>query len=209
MGRGSPDLRSGRNGFRCGGRRWRQLFGFWDDNWFWSWLAGGLNVQVLELNDGVDVVVMLWFGVIPVRVGGFCRSRNRGFSWLVLLWFLLFIRESLLLENAEGVVVDIVAALLLSKEKGLDELAPFFAIGERDLADDIDDDTPTNRGLGIDAVNEDLAVFIFQFRDAFANLLGTVLVCSDGNRVKTITAWPEQMPVSSPSIPWRSELFLV
>ena len=166
-------------------------------------------MQVLELNDRLDVVVVLWFGVISVRVGGFRRSRNRGLSWLILLWFLLFISESLLLENTEGVVVDIVAALLLSEEKGLDKLAPLLTIGERYLADDIDDDTPTNRSLGIDAVNEDLALFIFKFRDAFANFLGTALVCSDENGVNTITAWPEQMPVSSPSIPWRSELFLV
>lgn len=166
-------------------------------------------MQVLKLNDRLDMVVVLWFGMIPVCVGGFRCSRNWGLGWLILLWFLLFISESLLLENAEGVVVNIVAALLLSEEKGLDELAPFLAIGERDLTDDVDDNTPTNRGLGIDAVNEDLAVFIFKFRDAFANFLGTALVCSDGNRVRAITDWPEQMPVSSPSIPWRSELFLV
>jgi hypothetical protein len=131
-------------------------------------------VHALELNDGFDVIVVLWLGVVPVRVGGFRHSRDRDLSWLILLWFLLFISEGLLLENAEGVVVDIVAALLLSKEKGLDELAPFVAIGERDLADDIDDDTPTDRGLGVDAVDEDLAVLIFEFRDALANFLETV-----------------------------------
>ena len=140
-------------------------------------------MQVLELNDGFNVVVVFWLGVIPIRVGGFRCSRNRGLSWLILLWFLLFIGEGLLLENAEGVVVDIVAALLLSKEKGLDELAPFLAIGERDLANNIDDDTPADRGLGIDTVNEYLAVLIFEFRDTFANFLGTASVHSYRERV--------------------------
>lgn len=140
-------------------------------------------MQVLELNDRFDVIMVLWLWVIPIRVGGFRRSRNRDLSWLILLWFFLFIGESLLLENAEGVVVDIIAALLLSKEKGLDKLAPFLTIGERDLADDIDDDTPTDRGLGIDAVDEDFAVLIFKFSDALANLLGTASVCSDKNRI--------------------------
>lgn len=137
-------------------------------------------MQVLELNDGFDVVMVLWLGVIPIRVGGLRRSRNRDLSWLVLLWFLLFISEGLLLENAEGVIVDIVTALLLSKEKSLDKLAPFLAIGERDLADNIDDDTPTNRGLGIDAVDEDLAVLVFKFRNALADFLDTTSVHSNG-----------------------------
>lgn len=137
-------------------------------------------MQVLELNDRFDVIVVLWLGVISVRIGGSYRSRNRDLSWLILLWFLLFISEGLLLENAEGVIVDIVATLLLSEEKGLDKLAPFLAIGVRDLADDIDDDTPTDRGLGIDAVDEDLAVLVFKFRDALANFLGTVSVRSNG-----------------------------
>ena len=139
-------------------------------------------MQVLELNDGFDVVVVLWLGVISIRVGRLRRSRNRDLSWLILLWFLLFISEGLLLENAEGVIVDVVAALLLSKEKCLDKLAPFLAIGERDLADNIDDDTPTNRGLGIDTVDENLAVLVFKFRDALANFLGTASVCSNGGR---------------------------
>jgi hypothetical protein len=137
-------------------------------------------VQVLELNDGFDMIV-LRLGVIPVRVGGVRHSRNRGLGWLILLWFLLFVSESLFLENAEGVVVDIITALLLSKEKGLDKLAPFLGIGDGDLSDDIDDDTPTDRGLGIDAVDEDFPVLIFELRDAFANFLGTVSVCSNGN----------------------------
>lgn len=135
-------------------------------------------MQVLQLNDGFNVIVVLWLGVIPIRVGGLC-GRNRDLRWLILLWFLLFIREGLLLENAESIIVDIVATLLLGKEKGLDKLAPFLAIGEGDLADDIDDDTPTNRGLGIDTVDENLAVLIFELRDALANFLDTASVRSN------------------------------
>jgi hypothetical protein len=200
FGGGFPNLCGGCNEFRDGRRRWCRLSGFLDNNWFRCWLVGWLSVQVLELNDGFDVTVVLWFGVVPIRVGGL-RRRNRDLSWLILLWFLFFISESLLLENAKSVVVDIVATLLLGKEKGLDKLAPFLAIGERDLADDIDDDTPTDRGLGIDAVDEDLAVLVFEFRDALANFLGADSVRSNGGGVKIITAWPEQMFVSSPSIP--------
>lgn len=179
LGSGFPNLCGGCNGFRAGGRRWCRLSGFWDNNWFRCWLAGWLSVQVLELDNGFDMVVVLWLGVIPIRVGRL-RRRNRDLSWLILLWFLLFISEGLLLENAERVVVDIIATLLLGKEKGLDKLAPFLAIGERDLADDIDDDTTTYRGLGINAVDEDLAVFIFEFRDTLANFLGTASVRNNG-----------------------------
>ena len=79
--------------------------------------------------------------------------------------------DGLLLEEAEDVVEDVVAVGLLGEEEGLHELAPgLAAVGH--LADDLDDDAAVGGGLGVDGVDEDLAVFEADGGDLVVYFLG-------------------------------------
>ena len=87
---------------------------------------------------------------------------------LALLFLALFNR--LLLQEAENVVKDEVAIRLLSEEEGLDKLFPVLAL-VRHFTNDLDDDATVRRGLGIDRMNEDLAVLEANLRDLVVDLL--------------------------------------
>jgi hypothetical protein len=86
----------------------------------------------------------------------------------------LFLINSILLEEAEDVVQNVVAARLFSEEEGLDKLAPRLALVGH-LADDLDYDAPVRRRLSVNAVDEDLAVLEANRSDLTVNFLETAI----------------------------------
>ena len=103
----------------------------------------------------------------------FGDSRSRGLLRRLLhgLGLLIFaLLDRLFLQEAEDVVENEVAVGLLSQEEGLHKLPPGFALVGH-LANDLDDDATVRRGLGIDRMDEHLAILEANRRDLVMDFL--------------------------------------
>lgn len=78
--------------------------------------------------------------------------------------------DSLLLEETENVVKDKVSVGLFGKEEGLDKLAPWLGVVGH-FTDDLNDDATVGRGLSIDRVDENFAIFETDGRDFVVDFL--------------------------------------
>jgi len=75
-----------------------------------------------------------------------------------LLWLAFFVLYCLFFEEAKDVVENKVAVRLLGEEESLNKFPPRLTT-VRHFTNNLNDDATVGRGLSVDRVNEDLAVF--------------------------------------------------